>query len=91
VAAVLQDRRVLGSALFTAALSHKQMALYFAPAFFAHLLGRCLQAGRGRAARQVAALGATVAFSLLLLWAPFLRSRASALQVRAGWLRARLP
>jgi len=33
----------VGSVLFCLAISHKQMALYYAPAFFAHLLGKCLQ------------------------------------------------
>jgi alpha-1,3-glucosyltransferase len=32
-------RYVSGSVLFSFALNHKQMSLYFAPAFFAHLLG----------------------------------------------------
>lgn len=32
-----------GSALFCLALNHKQMSMYLAPAFFAHLLGKCLQ------------------------------------------------
>lgn len=36
-------QHVLGSVLFCAALCHKQMSLFYAPAFFAHLLGRCLQ------------------------------------------------
>ena len=32
-----------GSFLFCLSLNHKQMSMYYAPAFFAHLLGRCLQ------------------------------------------------
>ena len=32
-----------GSALFCLALNHKQMSMYVAPAFFAHLLGKCRQ------------------------------------------------
>lgn len=32
-----------GAVLFSLALNHKQMAMYFAPAFFAHLLGWALQ------------------------------------------------
>jgi len=42
-AAVAAGRPRLGSALFCLALNHKQMALYFAPAFFAHLLGCALR------------------------------------------------
>ena len=39
----MTGRQLLGSFLFCLALNHKQMTLYYAPAFFAHLLGRCLQ------------------------------------------------
>ncbi len=34
---------VLGSVLYTLAVNHKLMCVYYAPAFFGHLLGRCLQ------------------------------------------------
>ena len=43
VAAIADDRDALGSVLFCLSLNHKHMALYYAPAFFAHLLGKCLQ------------------------------------------------
>ena len=43
VAAIVAGYPLIGSFLFCASLSHKQMSLYFAPAFFAHLLGTCLQ------------------------------------------------
>lgn len=46
-----QGQEILGSVLFCAALSHKQMSLFYAPAFFAHLLGRCFQ--RQGVARKV--------------------------------------
>ena len=42
-AAVAAGREVLGSVLYCVALNHKQMSLYYAPAFFAFLLGRCMQ------------------------------------------------
>jgi alpha-1,3-glucosyltransferase len=42
-AAIVWGAHIMGSVLFCLALSHKQMALYYAPAFFAHLLGCCLQ------------------------------------------------
>ena len=42
-AAVASNRHLLGSFLYCCALNHKQMALYYAPAFFGHLLGCCLQ------------------------------------------------
>ena len=32
-----------GSFLFCLSLNHKQMSMYYAPACFAHLLGKCLQ------------------------------------------------
>jgi hypothetical protein len=41
--AIAKGRHALGSVLFSLALNHKQMTLFYAPAFFAHLLGRCLQ------------------------------------------------
>ena len=43
VAAILHGKHVCGSVLFTLSLCHKQMSLYHAPAFFAHLFGRCLR------------------------------------------------
>ena len=42
-AAIGGGRKLLGSFLFCLSLNHKQMGLFFAPAFFAHLLGWCLQ------------------------------------------------
>ena len=42
-AAVAGGWHLLGSFLYCCALNHKQMAMYYAPAFFAHLLGTCLQ------------------------------------------------
>jgi alpha-1,3-glucosyltransferase len=38
------DYDVLGSISFCLALGFKQMALYFAPAIFAYLLGKCIKA-----------------------------------------------
>lgn len=42
-AAIGAGHDMLGSMLYCLALNHKQMALYYAPAFFGHLLGKCLQ------------------------------------------------
>ena len=39
---ILADRLVWCCMLFVAALAYKQMALYFAPVFFAYLLGSCV-------------------------------------------------
>ena len=40
---VASGKEVLGSILYCLSLNHKQMSMYYAPAFFAHLLGRCLR------------------------------------------------
>mmetsp|Transcript_32802 Transcript_32802/g.93082 ORF Transcript_32802/g.93082 Transcript_32802/m.93082 type:complete len:286 (-) Transcript_32802:510-1367(-) len=58
------------------------MALYFAPAFFAHLLGKCL-ARRGVMAKvgAVAKLGLVVVATFAAVWAPFLEDPAVALKV----------
>lgn len=71
VAAIARGANVMGSVLFTISFNHKQMSLMYAPAFFAHQLGRCLAAERP--ALEVARLGAAVVGTMLLLWAPFLR------------------
>ena len=41
--AIASGRQLVGAALFCLALNHKQMSMYWAPAFFAHLLGWALQ------------------------------------------------
>lgn len=48
---IVRGNDILGSILFSLSLNHKQMGLFFAPAFFAHLLGKCLQ--QPTAARKV--------------------------------------
>lgn len=40
--AIAAGHDIPGSILFSLSLNHKQMGLFFAPAFFAHLLGKCL-------------------------------------------------
>lgn len=45
------------------------MSLYFAPAFFAHLLGKCLR--RRNPAIEVTKLGAVVVATFAVVWAPF--------------------
>lgn len=42
-AAVAGGRPLVGAVCFSLALNHKQMTMYYAPAFFAHLLGWALQ------------------------------------------------
>jgi alpha-1,3-glucosyltransferase len=70
VAAIAGRRECLGSALFVLSLAHKQMGLYYAPAFFFHLLFANIR--RGSAVAGVARLAATVAATLALVFAPFL-------------------
>ncbi|KAJ9515807.1 hypothetical protein QJQ45_008647 [Haematococcus lacustris] len=83
-AAILGGAPVLGSLLYCLALHHKQMALYYAPAFFGHLLGRCLQARGGLAkVGAVARLGLVVVLSFALIWSPWLTSVKDASQVVA--------
>ena len=43
IAAAVAGRSLLSALLFSLSLNHKQMGLYYAPAFFAFLLGQCLQ------------------------------------------------
>jgi alpha-1,3-glucosyltransferase len=71
VAAIARGAHVTGSVLYTLSFNHKQMSLFYAPAFFAHLLGRCLE--RRRPVLEVAKLGIAVIGTMLVLWWPFLR------------------
>jgi alpha-1,3-glucosyltransferase len=69
---------MVGSIFFCLALSFKQMTLYYAPAVFFYLLGRCMfvdgtTAGSRivKAAWRVTVLGSTVVACFVLLWWPF--------------------
>jgi len=88
VAAVLRDNDVLGSILFVCALNHKQMSLYFAPAFFAHLLGKSLARNKTFGSRflAVAKLGATVVVAFAIVWAPFFLAMDPRTNTRDGLL-----
>eukprot|EP00951_Prasinocladus_malaysianus_P017363 scaffold136776_cov48-Prasinocladus_malaysianus.AAC.1 len=74
-AAISCGKDYLGSVLFCMALNHKQMTLYYAPAFFAHLFGKCL-ARQGWASKitGVAQLGLVVVLTFAIIWSPFLAS-----------------
>ncbi|GAA6017781.1 hypothetical protein JCM10207_000499 [Rhodosporidiobolus poonsookiae] len=64
----------LGSVFFVLSLGFKQMALYYAPAVFAYLLGKCLWLG-GRAGFSLFInLGLTVIATFTLLFLPLLFS-----------------
>lgn len=80
---VLADHDVLGSVLFVLAINYKQMALYYAPAFFFFLLGKCLvdQPTWARALGKLVSLGAAVVATMALCWLPFLGSLEDAMHV----------
>lgn len=61
---------VWGSFLFCMSLNFKQMTLYYAPAVFMYLLGRCFAAKKEWLVRFFV-LGGTVIFSFGILWWPF--------------------
>jgi alpha-1,3-glucosyltransferase len=71
-----------GSAIFVMAMCFKQIALYYAPAFFFYLLGRCLQ-GRGilRRAKDVGWLALVVIGSFTLCLYPWVMSVSGLFQV----------
>jgi alpha-1,3-glucosyltransferase len=71
---------MIASILFSCALSFKQMTLYYAPAVFCYLLGRCFEVdGRSpkgskvfpRAMYRISLLGISVIASFIALWWPF--------------------
>jgi len=60
------------------------MSAYYAPAFFAHLLGRCIQ--RRSPVSGVLKLGFVVLITFTICWWPFLSSLQSAGQVNVSQL-----
>lgn len=60
--------KVIGAFLFCMALNFKQMTLYYAPAVFSFLLGKCCAVDFFK---RFSFLGITVIFSFALLWWPF--------------------
>ncbi|KAI3761035.1 hypothetical protein L1987_51440 [Smallanthus sonchifolius] len=79
VAAVLCDKDLVASFLFSLALNHKQMSTYYAPAFFSYLLGKCLK--RQNPFLEVSKLGMIVIGTFALVWWPYLHSRVTVLEV----------
>ena len=72
VAAILNEREVLGSVLFCLSLNFRQMSLYYAPAFFFCLLARSFRRpSLAQTALHVAKLGVTVLATFGAMWAPF--------------------
>ncbi|XAR71354.1 Dolichyl-P-Glc:Man(9)GlcNAc(2)-PP-dolichol alpha- 1-_3-glucosyltransferase [Bertholletia excelsa] len=78
-ASVLSDKDLLACVLFSLALNHKQMSAYFAPAFFSHLLGKCLR--RRNPFLEVLKLGVVVIGTFALVWWPYLHSVDAFLEV----------
>ncbi|KAG8380834.1 hypothetical protein BUALT_Bualt06G0057700 [Buddleja alternifolia] len=79
VAAILSDRDLVGSMLFSLALNHKQMSAYYAPAFFAYLLGKCLR--NKNPIIDVLKLGLVVLGTFAVVWWPYLYSMDASLEV----------
>ncbi|KAF9899755.1 Glucosyltransferase-like protein [Linnemannia zychae] len=77
----LTDQDVLGSVAFCLALGFKQMALYFSPAVFAYLLGKCFRQGFFGCIWKLVKLGLAVIVTLGLLFLPWMQSQEEILQV----------
>ncbi|GAA5908509.1 hypothetical protein JCM8208_002650 [Rhodotorula glutinis] len=67
-------RDVLGGVLFMLSLGFKQMALYYAPAVFAYLLGKCFWLGGREGTSLFINLALAVTATFVALFAPFLTS-----------------
>ncbi|KAF9366906.1 Glucosyltransferase-like protein [Mortierella sp. NVP85] len=72
----LVDRDVIGSVFFCGALMFKQMALYFAPAVFAYLFGKCFRQGFFGFFWKLFKLGATVLIMTGVMFDPWLEEDA---------------
>ncbi|KAL5713869.1 dolichyl-P-Glc:Man9GlcNAc2-PP-dolichol alpha-1,3-glucosyltransferase [Ranunculus cassubicifolius] len=79
VAAILFKNELVGCLLFSLALNHKQMSLYLAPAFFSHLLGKCLR--HRNPFLRVLKLGLMVLGTFIVIWWPYLYSLNSVTEV----------
>lgn len=56
------------------------MSAYFAPAFFSHLLGKCLK--HKNPVLEVLKLGLVVLGTFTIIWWPYLNSRDTVMEVR---------
>jgi alpha-1,3-glucosyltransferase len=66
LSSILARRLLWGSLFFVAALGYKQMALYYAPAMFAYLLGSCLTPRLNPLRFIAIALATLISFALVL-------------------------
>lgn len=83
IAALLQDKDVLGSVAFSLALNYKQMELYHSLPFFCYLLGK--SKAKKNPFLFIVKLGFAVILTFCVCWIPFFLSDGSAgvLQVLA--------
>ncbi|SCV68168.1 BQ2448_289 [Microbotryum intermedium] len=72
---------LLGAVAFVCALAFKQMALYYSPAIFAYLLGKCLYRGGRLGMSLFINLGFITVVSFGLLFSPFLSKPSEILQI----------
>ncbi|XP_020959966.1 probable dolichyl pyrophosphate Man9GlcNAc2 alpha-1,3-glucosyltransferase [Arachis ipaensis] len=79
VAGVLSGKDLVACVLYCLALNHKQMSAYFVPAFFSHLLGKCLR--HKHPLFEVSKLGFYVLGTFAAVWWPYLYSKDSILEV----------
>ncbi|CAN6443656.1 unnamed protein product [Victoria cruziana] len=79
IAAILSNNDLVACVFFSLALNHKQMSAYFAPAFFGHLLGKCLK--HRNPIFKVVKLGITVTATFMVIWWPYLHSMEAVLEV----------
>ncbi|XP_020600071.1 probable dolichyl pyrophosphate Man9GlcNAc2 alpha-1,3-glucosyltransferase isoform X2 [Phalaenopsis equestris] len=79
IAAILSRHEFIASVLFSLAINHKQMSMYYAPAFFSYLLGKCLK--RKNWVLEVGKLGIVVIGTFLIIWWPYLYSMEAAKEV----------
>ncbi|XP_006848211.2 probable dolichyl pyrophosphate Man9GlcNAc2 alpha-1,3-glucosyltransferase [Amborella trichopoda] len=79
VAAIISENDVLASVLYCLALNHKQMSAYYAPAFFGHLLGKCIR--RKNPLLETMKLGFVVFGTFIIVWWPYLSSVEAILEV----------
>ncbi|CAL0317367.1 unnamed protein product [Lupinus luteus] len=79
VAAILSEKDLVACVFYCLSLNHKQMSAYFAPAFFSHLMGKCLR--RKHPLLQVLKLGLYVLGTFAAVWWPYLYSTNSILEV----------
>ena len=68
------------TAHFDSSFFFMQMSAYFAPAFFSHLLGKCLR--RNNPLLEVSKLGLVVLGTFAVVWWPYLYSKDAILRVQ---------